>query len=192
MEEFAAHGYGNTTMNAMAARIGMTKGALYGHFASKEELTCAVIRQADAAWQRIQSENSPPGATPLAALRAVVLALARALREDVGLRAAYRLLADGVPGGHAAHGAGSPAHGFFAEAQRHVAALVRRAQDAGEIAPDHPPGETARLLLAVVLGGHSAALLPPGVGFALGIENAWETIALALTGPRPTAERARR
>ncbi|GAA0679528.1 hypothetical protein GCM10010193_36420 [Kitasatospora atroaurantiaca] len=179
MEEFSAHGYVNTTMNAVAARIGMTKGALYGHFASKEELTAAIIRQGDTTWQRIQAECSPSGTPPLPALQAVVTALARALREDIRIKAAYRLMADGAPGG-------GSAQGFFPDVQRHVAGLVRRAQDAGTISSDNPPGETARLLLAVVLGTHSAALLPPGIGFALGIESAWGMLSDALTASKST------
>lgn len=50
-ELFAAQGIAGATVDAIAARAGRTVGALYGHFASKEELLFAVVDEwlADAA-----------------------------------------------------------------------------------------------------------------------------------------------
>ncbi|MFJ6517957.1 TetR family transcriptional regulator [Streptomyces filamentosus] len=53
--EFAAHGYAHTTINGVAARLGMTKGALYGHFASKDLLAAALLRYGEETWTRIHS-----------------------------------------------------------------------------------------------------------------------------------------
>ena len=41
--EFAAGGYSGSTLDAIAARAGVTKGGLYFHFAGKEELFFAVL-----------------------------------------------------------------------------------------------------------------------------------------------------
>jgi AcrR family transcriptional regulator len=41
-ERFAADGYSAASLNAIAATAGMTKGAVYHHFAGKEELFAAV------------------------------------------------------------------------------------------------------------------------------------------------------
>ncbi|MGC6488812.1 MAG: TetR family transcriptional regulator [Planctomycetota bacterium] len=41
--EFAAGGYSASTLDAIAARAGVTKGGLYFHFAGKEELFFAVL-----------------------------------------------------------------------------------------------------------------------------------------------------
>ena len=40
---FAAYGYGGTSMADICQAAGMTKGALYFHFASKEALALAII-----------------------------------------------------------------------------------------------------------------------------------------------------
>ncbi len=40
--EFARYGYTNANLQNIADRIRLTKGALYGHFANKEELAAAL------------------------------------------------------------------------------------------------------------------------------------------------------
>ena len=44
---FAEHGYGDTSMDALCAEAGVTRGALYHHFGGKEGLLEAVVRQID-------------------------------------------------------------------------------------------------------------------------------------------------
>jgi AcrR family transcriptional regulator len=43
-EVFFEHGYGGTSMSAIAARLGGSKGTLYNYFKSKEELFEALVR----------------------------------------------------------------------------------------------------------------------------------------------------
>lgn len=45
---FAAQGYGQTSMDDFTAAVGLTRGALYHHFGSKEGLLVAVIEQIEA------------------------------------------------------------------------------------------------------------------------------------------------
>lgn len=45
---FATLGYGETSMDALCAEAGLTRGALYHHFGGKEGLFEAVLRQIDA------------------------------------------------------------------------------------------------------------------------------------------------
>jgi AcrR family transcriptional regulator len=42
--EFARHGYERTTLDQVAARAGASKGAVYHHFASKEELFMTLLK----------------------------------------------------------------------------------------------------------------------------------------------------
>lgn len=44
-ETFAANGYAGTSMSAIAARLGGSKGTLYNYFKSKEELFVAVVER---------------------------------------------------------------------------------------------------------------------------------------------------
>ncbi|BAK66538.1 putative TetR family transcriptional regulator [Sphingobium sp. SYK-6] len=43
---FLAHGYAGTTMSGIAAEVGGSKGTLWNHFPSKEELFTAVLLRA--------------------------------------------------------------------------------------------------------------------------------------------------
>lgn len=81
-EEFATHGYLGTTLLAVVQRTGMTKGALYGHFSSKEELATALIEEAGDELVERAGQH---------ALRENVLDLVRHLRGDASARSALRL-----------------------------------------------------------------------------------------------------
>jgi TetR/AcrR family transcriptional repressor of mexJK operon len=55
-EVFAANGYAGTSMSLIAARVGGSKGTLYNHFKSKEELFVAVIEKKCSQIQRLLTE----------------------------------------------------------------------------------------------------------------------------------------
>jgi AcrR family transcriptional regulator len=66
--EIAEQGYGEASMADIAARAGFTKGALYAHFASKEDLCVATVKQmlegedfgTDPSWVDQMLANDPP------------------------------------------------------------------------------------------------------------------------------------
>ncbi|MBI5343155.1 MAG: TetR family transcriptional regulator, partial [Deltaproteobacteria bacterium] len=53
LQIFSVKGYFNTSINDILAATGLTKGGLYGHFASKEELWGAAYERAVEIWQGI-------------------------------------------------------------------------------------------------------------------------------------------
>jgi len=55
-QSFLERGYAGTTMSAIAAALGGSKGTLWSHFSSKEELFAAVIDRATAAYRARLSE----------------------------------------------------------------------------------------------------------------------------------------
>ena len=70
---FATAGYTATSLEAVAARAGVTKGALYHHFAGKEELFAAVFdreqqRLTDAAAAAFELEHDPAARVEAACL----------------------------------------------------------------------------------------------------------------------------
>jgi len=138
--EFVRHGYADATMQAVASRIGMTKGALYAHFHSKEGLALELVRQFTDGWESTGEERPPDGDTVAQTLHQATEALAKALQYDVRSRAAVRLLADGaeVPGASAA----------LAQIWHRLTWLIRQAQDEGAVVARHPAESIARMLLA--------------------------------------------
>ncbi|MFH9348539.1 TetR family transcriptional regulator [Kitasatospora sp. NPDC017646] len=143
-EVFAAQGYDSTTLNTVAERIGMTKGALYGHFPSKRSLARALIDESRHTWTSLRAAYDTPGADAADVLEGVVVGFADRLRSDVRLRAALRLAVD--------HPDLAPAPcDVLAEMHGALTDLVRRAQrDSGF--PDHCPQLVAELLLTVIRG----------------------------------------
>lgn len=88
---FQAHGYGLTSLAEIAEAAGVTKGALYFHFDSKEAIALAVIDAQHAAAATIGVALHEAGTTGIAATVTASFALARQLRENPVVRAGIRL-----------------------------------------------------------------------------------------------------
>lgn len=168
-QEFSRRGYADAAVQSVAARTGMTKGALYGHFASKEKLADALVAEGVRIWARMLQDSAPAGATPLGTLRALTVGLAHALREDARLRAAVRLENDGLLAGT---GEGS----LLREVHGSIVSVVRRAQDVGDVTAEHSAGTIAQLLLSVVFGAQSAAVLTSEEVFGTWLERVWDLV----------------
>lgn len=88
---FQERGYGSTSLAQVSAAAGVTKGALYFHFDSKEALAIAIIEaqhEASAAIGRTLLDENVPG---LRAILIMSLELARQLHEDPIVSAGVRL-----------------------------------------------------------------------------------------------------
>jgi AcrR family transcriptional regulator len=98
-EEFDAHGYSATSVAQIADRLGLTKGSVYFHFPSKADLAAAVVRAGSEVWEPLLREVDESGLTGLDALQHLSAEAARRFRDDVALRAAARLTAQGSTDG---------------------------------------------------------------------------------------------
>lgn len=80
-EVFAERGYAETTMAQLIERSGLTKGAFYFHFSSKEQLALAVIEEKQRQWidSVVQAISAEPRAFDR--LRAVAMALVKVHRD---------------------------------------------------------------------------------------------------------------
>lgn len=140
-EEFAAHGYSGTTLLNVVERTGMTKGALYGHFSSKDELAATLLEEAgDELIAR--AERRVEGTTALQALRETVLDITRQLRRDVLARSALRLSAE-VPQ------LDRREFGLVEQISWALACAVARAHAENGVLGGHSPAAVARLLMSV-------------------------------------------
>ncbi|MGW4893766.1 ScbR family autoregulator-binding transcription factor [Kitasatospora sp. NPDC004240] len=140
-EVFDERGYAAATMAEILDRAKVTKGALYFHFASKEELALAVI-EGQAGWL---AGWEPRSESPMQTLIDLGDAFARSLLDDPVLRGSIRLTIE---------------HGSFTEPQ--VAAyrgwsdaartLLEHAREAGELHPGVDPERAADVITGAVTG----------------------------------------
>lgn len=145
---FAEGGYAGTSLNAIVAASGLTKGAFYHHFDSKEELALAAFRHKQEQLVAQAGAAVADAADAPAALRTLFRDRATALREDPSLRAVLRLGAEfralAVPDAEFVR--------FQELAIEMFAELIRRGQDEGTMRWSLDPRATAELLFGAIVG----------------------------------------
>jgi AcrR family transcriptional regulator len=144
-EVFGARGFGLASISDIARAAGLTKGALYFHFASKDELALAVVaeehRRTMAASAAILEQGRP-------ALETLVLlsgSLGRQLLADPIVRAGIRLTTDVGTAGQAIV---EPYEDWF----RAIEELTTRAIQEGDVSERVDPAMFAHLLSPAFTG----------------------------------------
>lgn len=140
---FNESGYDATSMGALADRLGLSKSAIYHHFASKEALLEEALHEGLGALEAVLSE---PGATAGRASERLVFVLDRAVQVLVE-RLPYVTLLLRLRGNTPVERAALERRREF---DRAVTALVDAAQDAGEIRDDLDPRIAERLLFGMI------------------------------------------
>ena len=146
---FAERGYARTSLDDIAAGARVTKGALYGHFASKQALFRAVLEDLEARTTHDVGQAVAAAGTPwegaLAGLDAFLLACCNTVYGTVVMREGPVALP------YAEWCAAEELHSY-----RMVVGLVEMLVDAGEIDP-LPLEAAARIIHSIV--GAAAMLL---------------------------------
>ncbi|MFE9960942.1 ScbR family autoregulator-binding transcription factor [Streptomyces sp. NPDC005525] len=136
---FDERGYSSATISEILNRAGVTKGALYFHFNSKEELALGVMGL------QLDSVLLPPQLTKLQELVDQGMLLAYRLRYEPLVRASVGLAMDqGVEG----LDRGTPFRAWIDRLEH----LLSAAKNQGELLPHVQPGETAELLAGAFSG----------------------------------------
>ena len=91
---FAERGYTDTTLAELIARSGLTKGAFYFHFASKEQLALAVLEEKQRHWLEFVRQRALDKPKAIDQLLALGPALIRLHRQDPSAYSAQRLSRD--------------------------------------------------------------------------------------------------
>lgn len=176
--EFAAQGFAATNLQAVARRTGLTKGALYGHFASKAELGAELTRQFEERWQALLTAAAGSGASPLQVLDLLLAQLTDRARHDVRFSAGLRLVIEKAR-----------AEGTNVAQLEQLRALLQHlvivAQGSGGIDPGHEPEVLSQLFLAVLLGLHRAVPAVPQEQDGEQIRHLWKTLLPAMRHPVP-------
>jgi TetR/AcrR family transcriptional repressor of nem operon len=72
LQLFCIKGYYNTSINDILQATGLTKGGLYGHFASKEDLWYAVYDEALRIWRKVVFRGIQSSANPLERIQTLI------------------------------------------------------------------------------------------------------------------------
>ncbi|HEX6360034.1 ScbR family autoregulator-binding transcription factor [Actinophytocola sp.] len=86
-EVFEARGFAGASLSDILARAGVTKGALYFHFESKEELAKALVEEH---W----TVDPPAAANPIQSVIDLCHAFCDSLRTNIRVRASSRLVTE--------------------------------------------------------------------------------------------------
>jgi AcrR family transcriptional regulator len=154
---FAAHGYEGVSLNQLIRESGLTKGAFYFHFPSRDELALAAFRHKQQQLVARMAERTDAAAPPLERLRSLFRERARLLEEDPTLFVVVRLGIELTM----RHGAGSEYATFSELPLELFERIVRDGQERGEIRAELDPRQTAETLFGGILGIDQAALLIP-------------------------------
>lgn len=139
-------GMKGTGLLDISRAAGVSKGALYFHFASKDELVAAVRQDARQSVLALAGECLDGRCSTLAGAARFTVALSRQMRSDAVLRAGLRLESEGAAG--ETTGGPSLREGWLALLRDQLAADAAE----GRLGEDTDPEATANLVAAVTVG----------------------------------------
>jgi AcrR family transcriptional regulator len=146
----ATRGYEGARVSEIAAEAGLSTGAIYAHYDGKADLLCAAIdrRGPDAVAGLLDESGSGSVAGTLKFLGARLVSGVRTGRA----RIRGDVLIESVAASRREPKVAAVLRESIAAHEERLSALVRRAQDAGEIAPEVPPEAVSRLCMLLALG----------------------------------------
>lgn len=119
-------GYGNASLSMIAESSGISQGAMYFHFKSKEQIALAVVHAQHARSLPLFDTAANPDAPAFEQLVRISYGMARQLLDDVVVRAGVRLALE-------TGALSEPAAGFYEDWVQSTAVLLKRALDSGEL-----------------------------------------------------------
>jgi AcrR family transcriptional regulator len=147
---FARNGFEATSMQDIFRESGLSTGAVYRYFRSRDEIVEAIAQQALGMVHAVLDDmltTEPPA--PLEDDLARVAELIQSISGSDGmLRVTVQLWGQALFKPEI----GSLARGGYGELRTGVTRLVRRAQQTGQVAPDADAAQLGQVLFAVLLG----------------------------------------
>jgi AcrR family transcriptional regulator len=142
------YGYGNLTLEQVAAGAGYTRGALYHQFAGKEDLALAVVLWVASTWEHEVWEPAHRETEPVAILAALARGHVVYCRRDI----ARVIMALRVEFAGRAHPVGETIERIVGTNAARFAALITAGREAGSI-PAGPPAQTLAIAAIGALEG---------------------------------------
>ncbi len=173
-EAFAEKGFLGTSMADIFARAGVTKGALYFHFSSKEELAFAVITAGEEIGGALVQEVLGSDATPLQKLIDITIRWASFIQTDPIVRANVRLIVE--QGTYSREMPNS-----YEPWEQVVTNLLKEAQDRGELERSVDARSLAEFVVAAFTGAQIVSYAMSGhKDLVRRIENMWQLVLIGL------------
>jgi AcrR family transcriptional regulator len=173
-EAFAEKGFLGTSMADIFARAGVTKGALYFHFSSKEELAFAVITAGEEIGGALVQEVLGSDAPPLQKLIDITIRWASFIQTDPIVRANVRLIVE--QGTYSREMPNS-----YEPWEQVVTNLLKEAQDRGELERSVDARSLAEFVVAAFTGAQIVSYAMSGhKDLVRRIENMWQLVLIGL------------
>ncbi|MBE8471282.1 ScbR family autoregulator-binding transcription factor [Streptomyces justiciae] len=144
-EAFATQGFPAVTVQDVAVLAGVTKGAVYFHYANKEALAQACAEEFYHRLGVIGQEVEEADLTPLRAVTELLERTARAFRDETMVQAGARLQIE-----RSLIGAEMPMP--YLGYTESLTVWLRQAQEAGQLPAGTSPEATARVLVSAFFG----------------------------------------
>lgn len=171
---FDAVGFLGASLSDILAEAGVTKGALYFHFRSKEELADALIREQFSVWDPLADIDNPGLQTAID----LTQNMGHSLRSDVRVRAGIRLVIE--QGSFV-----TPAANAYKQWIDTVHGLLLAAKAAGDVRKDVNAHDLAQYVVASFTGSQlSSQVLTGRTDLHERITFMWQTILNAVVPPR--------
>lgn len=143
--EFDVRGYLGTSVDGVAERAGLTKGAVYFHFASKADLAGAVIARQHEVSRAYGEAAAARGSTPLEVMMWMSQGLASQMIHEVVVSAGIRLSTEAATADVARQ---DP----YTDWMQVTAELMRQGIAAGEVDPAWDPELIGRVVIPAYTG----------------------------------------
>ncbi|MFB6942719.1 ScbR family autoregulator-binding transcription factor [Streptomyces sp. NPDC056305] len=181
-EMFKRNGYANATLGQIAGAAGMTKGALYFHFVSKDALADAVQERGRAMVQDFIRGHQEAGVPPVQVLIDMTHWLARTFHDDPVIRAGFRITNERT-------GRQPPVADFHQTWITEVLRLLCQAREAGALQDRETDNGPETLLSATVCGiGVLAGTGMPYPQLSDRVTALWKPLLSALVPPDDIAD----
>ena len=174
---FISQGYGATGLGDIINRVGVTKGALYYHFDSKESLARAIVAHGAAAITKALAGISSAPAPAFENMIHGVFAVAERVRSDKQVRTALYLT-------RALSEASDAASEAYDAWRQLLFAQAVQAQEQGDLGDGLAPAAAAESILATILGVELLSSAASGGADLIDrLASVWEVLLPAITKP---------
>lgn len=175
---FVRHGYAGASISAIADEAGITKGAVYFHFRSKELLARAVIEAQDELAAQVQERSSAGSPSAVCLLVAMVHELGELMRHDAVARASMRLAVE-VPTGEL-----DDVGGTYEAWINPTEKVIGQAVAEGDLRADLDAAALARFLVAAFTGLQTVSVATSQLGDLMPrLREMWTVVLPGIVAP---------